>query len=179
MTITRKTLAGLAAVFTIVLTTTVMIGMAADRRLDDQLRRAQVTSSSTSTPSSGHSSDAHSDHVLDDLGSASSKAEADWRPVVEAFGRNFSNTVGGAEQWRARLAGPAEHPYITSGVADQLATVNPTNVPQGRYGGYTPVHSSAYEIAVKVSYQEGWALELRLITDGTRWQIHAYDRWAR
>ena len=103
--------------------------------------------------------------------------EAAWRPVVENFGRSFTNTSGGAAKWRARLIGDPQHPYVTADVTKQLATVDPANVPGGRYEGYEVQKSSEYDAAVRVNYREGWAMVLYLITDGTNWQVYAYDRW--
>ena len=33
------------------------------------------------------------------------------------------------------------------------------------------------DLAVKVTDREGWAMVLYLITDGTSWQIYAYEKW--
>lgn len=93
------------------------------------------------------------------------------------FARNFTDTRGGAKQWRKRLVGDPKHPYVTTEVADQLATVDVRNVPDGHYDGRELADSSEYELAVKVTYREGWAMVLWLNTDGTAWQIFAYDRW--
>jgi len=111
------------------------------------------------------------DHAAED------RNEAAWRPVAETFARNFTNVSGGADKWRTRLIGNPRRPYVTTDVAKQLATVNIANVPRGRYDSCEPLKTSAYEAAVKVTYREGWALVLYLITDGTRWQVYAYDRW--
>ena len=45
------------------------------------------------------------------------------------------------------------------------------------YDAYEIVRASAYDISVKVSYREGWSMQVQLITDGTDWQVYAYDRW--
>lgn len=103
--------------------------------------------------------------------------EAAWRPVVENFGRNFTNTTGGAAKWRSRLLGDPRHPQLTANLIKQLRTVDVANVPAGTYQGYKPIKGTEYDAAVKVSYREGWAMVLYLITDGTDWQVYAYDRW--
>lgn len=103
--------------------------------------------------------------------------ERAWRPVVEHFARNFTNTTGGEQKWRDRLAGNRTPPYITDDVATQLRTVDIDNVPEGRYDTYEIVRASAYDVSVKVTYHEGWAMLVNLITDGTNWQVYSYDRW--
>lgn len=100
-----------------------------------------------------------------------------WQPVVEHFARNFTNTAAGDQEWRDRLAGGRTPPYVTDAVAQQLATVDVRNVPQGRYKAHEVIKTSAYDISVKVTYREGWSMVLHLITDGTNWQVYAYDRW--
>lgn len=103
--------------------------------------------------------------------------EAAWAPAVDNFARNFTYTTGGAKKWRQRLIGNPKRPYVTTEVAEQLATVDIRNVPDGHYDSREIVTSSTYEIGVKVTYREGWAMILYLITDGTRYQIYAYDEW--
>lgn len=51
------------------------------------------------------------------------------------------------------------------------------NVPEGRYESRELLKSSDYDLAIKVNYDTGWAMVLYLITDGTNWQIYAYDEW--
>lgn len=99
-----------------------------------------------------------------------------WQPVVEHFARNFTNTAGGDQKWRKRLAGGRTPPYVTDAVAKQLVTVDVRNVPQGSYDAYQVVRTSAYDISVKVNYKQGWSMVLHLITDGTDWQVYGYDR---
>lgn len=124
----------------------------------------------TFNPSAG---DAHDDQAHDpDL-----EAEAAWRPVVENFGRNFTNTTDGQKAWQTRLTGPRTPPYVTDAVSTQLQGVDVRNVPTGHYDSYAVVKASAYEVAVKVDYTEGWSMVLYLITEGTHWQIYAYDQW--
>lgn len=127
-----------------------------------------------STPSFNESAGDADDH---DHASDDGENEAAWRPVVENFGRNFTNTAGGDAKWRARLVGDPKKPYVTAEVTKQLSTVDVARVPKGRYDSYEPLKTSAYEVAVKVTYREGWALVLYLITDGTAWQVYAYDKW--
>lgn len=103
--------------------------------------------------------------------------EADWAPAVDNFARNFTLTDGGAQKWRQRLIGDPEKPYVTDAVAKQLATVDVRNVPDGHYDGREIVKSSSYDFAVKVTYREGWAMILYLVTDGRRYQVYAYDKW--
>jgi hypothetical protein len=103
--------------------------------------------------------------------------EAAWGPVADRFARNFTNTTGGAPAWRQRLIGNPASPDVTTDISDQLKTIAVSNVPAGHYTGRQLVKSSAYEVAVKVTYREGWAMIVYLITDGTGYQICAYDRW--
>lgn len=103
--------------------------------------------------------------------------EAVWGPVADRFARNFPNTRGGAEEWRQRLAGDPAQPDVTTAVVKQLATVDVRNVPDGRYENREVLKSSDYDLAVKVTYREGWAMVLYLVTDGTKWQVYAYDKW--
>jgi hypothetical protein len=103
--------------------------------------------------------------------------EAAWGPVVDTFARNFTNTRGGVTDWRRRLTGNPHKPDVTTEVAGQLKTVDLRNVPEGHYSGRQILKSGDYDLAVKVTYREGWALVLYLVTDGTTWQVYAYDRW--
>ena len=103
--------------------------------------------------------------------------QAAWGPVADRFARNFTNTRGGAEKWRQRLVGDPTAPDVTTAVAKQLATVDVRNVPDGRYEGREILKSSDYDLAIKISYNTGWAMVLYLITDGSGWQIYAYDKW--
>lgn len=103
--------------------------------------------------------------------------EAAWAPAVDNFARNFTYTTGGAKKWRQRLIGNPKQPFVTTEVAEQLATVDIRNVPEGHYDSREIVTSSEYDFAVKVTYREGWAMVLYLITDGSRYQVYAYDKW--
>ncbi|MDN5762645.1 MAG: hypothetical protein L0H41_10060 [Microlunatus sp.] len=103
--------------------------------------------------------------------------EAAWGPVADSFATNFTNTTGGVKKWRQRLIGDPAKPDVTTEVAAQLETVDIRNVPDGHYESRETVKSSDYDLAVKVDYREGWAMVLYLITDGTNWQIYAYDKW--
>ena len=117
--------------------------------------------------------DADHDHASD----PALDQEAAWKPVVEHFARNFTDTSDGARPWRTRLTGDRTPPYITEEVAQQLATVDIGNVPKGRYDSYEVVKSTAYDVAVRVDYREGWSMVLYLNTDGTTWQVYAYDKY--
>jgi hypothetical protein len=99
-----------------------------------------------------------------------------WGPVVDSFARNFTNTAGGAGPWRERLIGNSARPNVTTAVSAQLHSVDVRNVPAGHYTGRQVLKSSAYELGIKVSYREGWAMVLYLNTDGSKWQIYAYDK---
>lgn len=124
----------------------------------------------TFNPSAGDASDDHAhDPDLD--------AEAAWAPVVVNFARSFTNTTGGDQAWRSRLAGNRTPPYVTAAVTKQLRGVDVRNVPAGHYDTYSVVKASAYEVAVKVDYTEGWSMVLYLVTEGTHWQVYAYDKW--
>jgi len=125
---------------------------------------------STYNPSAGDAGENHSDAPAE-------TQEAAWGPVADRFARNFTNTRGGAAKWRQRLVGDPARPDVTTAVAKQLATVDVRNVPDGRYERREVVKSSDYDLAVKVEYDAGWAMVLYLITDGSGWQVYAYDKW--
>lgn len=135
-----------------------------------------AVSSPSSTPAASYNPDAH-DAGGEDAGAPADTQEALWGPVVDNFARNFTNTRGGSRQWRQRLIGPSNQPYVTAAVAEQLRTVDVRNVPPGHYEDRELVKTGPYEIGVKVTYREGWAQVLYLITDGTHWQVYAYDVW--
>ena len=103
--------------------------------------------------------------------------EAAWKPVVEHFARSFTDTRGGAQQWRTRITDGRTPPYVTEEVASQLATVEIGNVPKGTYQDYEALKTSAYDVAVRVDYREGWSMVLYLNTDGTTWQVYTYDKY--
>lgn len=103
--------------------------------------------------------------------------EALWGPVVDRFAKNFTNTKGGQKEWRNRLIHDPKHPDVTAAVADQLKTVDIRNVPRGHYQSRELVTDGPYEVGVKVTYKEGWAMVIYLITDGREYQIYAYDKW--
>lgn len=171
---TRRTLAALAALFTATLATTLVIGLRLDQRPDPQPTPAQTPLPSPVPSYNPDATDAKDDQAHD----PEQNPKAAW-PVVENFGRNFTNTAGGAGPWQTRLTGPPAHPYLTTDLAQQLDTIDVTRVPRGHYTGYKPLKTSTYEIAAKVSYREGWSMVLHLITDGTHWQIYAYDKTER
>ena len=131
---------------------------------------APAPTPSSYNPSAGDAGENHGDVPAE-------TQEAAWGPVADRFARNFTNTRGGAEKWRQRLAGDPAHPDVTTAVVKQLATVDVRNVPDGRYEGREVLKSSDYDLAVKVTYREGWAMVLYLVTDGTGWQVYAYDKW--
>ena len=95
-----------------------------------------------------------------------------WEPAVLGFARNFTNTTGGARPWQARLA-----PFVAPAVRQQLADVDVSKVPAGRYDSYEVLTPGAYQLAVKTTYREGWALVLYVTSDGNQWQVTNYDRW--
>lgn len=138
--------------------------------------RPPALASASSKPSASYNPDAH-DAGGEDADAPAETQEALWGPVVDNFARNFTNTRGGAAEWRKRLTGPRTQPYVTAAVAEQLRTVDVRNVPTGHYEDRELVKTGPYEIGVKVTYREGWAQVLYLITDGTRWQVYAYDIW--
>ena len=127
-------------------------------------------SQAPTTPSPSSQGAGEDDH------DAASDEKASWEPVVLGFAKNFATTSEetglSSKQWRAGLA-----PYVTAAVADQLAEVDLAKVPRGHYAGYEVLTPGSYQIAVKVTYREAWALVLYLISDGKQWRISAYDRW--
>ncbi len=103
--------------------------------------------------------------------------EEAWAPVVENFAVNFTHTSGGEKTWQQRLIGDPAQPYVTTEVAEQLATVDVRNIPKGHYESHEIVESGPFNLAVGVYYDQGWAMLLWLNTDGKDWQIYAYDKW--
>ena len=141
-----------------------------------------TTSAPTSAPTPTEPSQAPTTpslHEVDggeDDHDAAGDEKASWEPIVLGFAKNFPTRPEAAgltvSQWRSRLA-----PYVTEAVAEQLTEVDLAKVPRGRYAGYEVLTPGSYQIAVKVTYLEAWALVLYLISDGKRWRISAYDRW--
>lgn len=100
-------------------------------------------------------------------------ARRQWEPIVVGFGTQFTRTTGGsATAWRQGL-----DRYVTTAVQKQLRTVDPRNVPSGRYTSFEVDTYEEHTVAAMVTYEEGWALVLYLIDDGERWRIYRYDRW--
>lgn len=96
-----------------------------------------------------------------------------WAPVVLGFAKNFTNTTDrNPAAWRQRLA-----PLVSAAVRDQLADVDPTKVPAGRYDSYELLEAGNYQVIAKIKYGEGWALVLYVTSDGRAWKVTAYDRW--
>lgn len=171
-----RTLAVLAAVFALAVIATAAIGTNLAQQTQTQPEPAASPPTVPAVPTAA-SYNPDAGDAGEDENAPPETQEAIWGPVVDNFGRHFTDTSGGHQKWRQRLIGPAARPYVTTEVADQLKTVDIRNVPDGRYTGHEVLKSSAYEIAVKIDYREGWAMVLYLITDGTNWQIYAYDKW--
>ena len=171
-----RTLAALTAAFALAVVVTVTIGTSLVRQPSTHTVPGQTPSTAPAVPTETSYNPDAGDAGEDENAPAETQ-EAVWAPVVDHFGRNFTNVTGGAPLWRQRLIGPKTSPYVTTEVAEQLKTVDIRNVPEGHYSSHELVKSSTYEIAVKIDYREGWAMVLYLITDGTSWQIYAYDKW--
>ncbi len=176
MTRSRLIIAGLAIVAAFVVAVTATVTLTSTRRT---AQPPEQPASSAAPPSASPSASPDtSGSELPDGEHADAPPEVQegvWGPIVDTWGRNFTNTTGGQRKWRERLTGPASQPYVTAEVAEQLATVDLSNVPAGSYEGYELLKSTTYEVAVRVNYQR-WAMVLWLVTDGTAWQIYAYDR---
>lgn len=95
-----------------------------------------------------------------------------WEPAVLGFAKNFTDTAGRRpDQWRQRLA-----PYVAPAVRDQIADVDMTKVPRGRYVSYELLETGNYQIVAKTSYREGWALVLHVTSDGHSWKVTNYNQ---
>lgn len=165
-------IAALAAVVAVLLAVVVWLLVNPPAQVTPVTTPSVPAASPTSfNPSAGDAGD--EDHA----GGPAEVQEGAWGPLADRFATNFTDTDGGKKQWRERLIGDAASPDVTTDVAKQLATVDIRNVPDGRYEGREVLKSSDYDLAVKVTYKEGWAMVLYLITDGTRWQVYAYDKW--
>lgn len=172
---TTRTIALLtAAIAAAVLVAGLTIGWNLQPRADTSPRPAPPATTTTSpTPTYDPGAGDAAEHDQD-----SPPDEAAWAPAVDNFATNFTHTAGGSAKWRQRLIGTSpRRPYVTTEVAEQLSTVDIRNVPTGHYQNREVIKSSAYDLAVKIDYREGWSLVLWLITDGSRFQIYAYDRW--
>lgn len=172
-----RALALLAAVVALVLAVSVYIGahIGGDQATTPAPAPSPVATATSYNPDATDAGDASEEN--DEGGGPPETQENAWAPAVDNFARNFTNTRGGAKQWRKRLIGNPQHPYVSTEVAEQLATVDVRKVPDGHYDSREIADSSEYELAVKVTYREGWAMILWLNTDGTAWTIYAYDRW--
>lgn len=105
--------------------------------------------------------------------SQTDEAQHQWRPVAAGFGRAFTATTGKtAAEWRAGIA-----PYVTAAVQEQLATVDPANVPRARLASVEPAEYGEDKVAVQLHYNTGLTLIAYLIIDGSTWRVYAYDRW--
>lgn len=68
-------------------------------------------------------------------------------------------------------------PLVTGKVRDQLATVDPDNVPYGHFTGYEVAEYGEDKVAVYLHHDTGLTLVGYLIDDGTHRLLYAYDRW--
>jgi len=103
--------------------------------------------------------------------SETGEAKQHWEPVVEGFGKAFTNTKGSEKAWLSRL-----EPYATDDVRQSLATVDPANVPEGLYSEHEVLQHGDNELAARVTYREGWSIVLYVISDGKGWRVLRYDR---
>jgi hypothetical protein len=172
---TLSLIAGLVAVALVASTITIWTLNRPPEATTPILSSSVSPAAASSTP--GYDSDASYFASDENQGAPAEVQDAAWGPVADRFARNFTNTTGGAQAWRQRLIGKPATPDVTTDISDQLKTIAVSNVPAGHYTGRQLVKSSAYEVAVKVTYREGWAMIVYLITDGTGYQIYAYDLW--
>ncbi len=105
--------------------------------------------------------------------SQTDEAQHQWRRVATGFGRAFTATTGKtAAQWQVGLA-----PYVTAAVRQQIATVDPVNVPGVRLVDVEPAEYGEDKVAVYLHYNTGLTLIAYLIIDGNTWRVYACDRW--
>lgn len=174
---TTRALAVLAAAVAVLvaIATTLIWGLTRDT--PPAVAPQPIPTVAAATPTPSYNPDAGDAAEQEGPGPAETQEHA-WGPVVDTFARNFTNAAGGTSKWRQRLTGTTTKPNVTTDVAAQLTTVDLRNIPTGHYSGQRQIlNSGDYNVAVKVTYREGWALVLYLITDGTNWQIYAYDKW--
>ena len=95
-----------------------------------------------------------------------------WEPIVQGFALAYPDTDGlTRKQWLANL-----RPYLDRTVADALATTDLEKVPNGHYAGYQPLKVADEAITIRVTYQEGWALDLYLAATGhNHWSVASFD----
>ena len=174
-----RAVALLAAAVAVLLAVGVAVGANLGRGADSAPKTSQTHSSSPMPATTEESYNPEAGDATDEQhgDGAPETQDATWAPAVDNFARNFTRTDGGAAEWRQRLIGPTTQPYVTTAVATQLDTVDVGNVPEGHYDGREIVKSSSYDLAVKVTYREGWAMILYLVSDGRVYQIYAYDKW--
>lgn len=103
---------------------------------------------------------------------ASKAEQASWEPVAVAFGKAFTTGTDNPTAWRARLAR-----YSTTAVQSQLAGVDPTRIPAGRYDDHDVLQYDETTAAVVINYDRDWAIAVRVISDGSTWKVYEYDRW--
>lgn len=114
-----------------------------------------------------NSGDFHHDH------DAAEDEKPGWEPVLLGFAKNFTNISDrSAARWRQSLA-----PFVSPAVRDQLANVDPRQVPVGLYDSYELLTPGSYQVVAKVTYRQGWAAVVYVTSDGRVWRVTAYDEW--
>ena len=99
------------------------------------------------------------------------EARRRWEPIVQGFALAYPDTAGlSRKEWLANL-----RPYSDRPVIDALTTTDLDKVPHGHYAGYQPLKVADEAITIRVTYQEGWALDLHLATTGRSWSVSRFD----
>lgn len=102
----------------------------------------------------------------------SAEARRVWEPIVQGFALAFPDTDGlTRKQWLANL-----RPFLDPRVVDALASTDMEKVQHGHYAGYQLLKVADEAITVRVTYQEGWALDLYLAATGNHhWSVASFD----
>jgi hypothetical protein len=99
------------------------------------------------------------------------EARRQWEPIVQGFALAYPDTAGlSRKEWLANL-----RPYIDRPVFDALSITDLDKVPHGHYAGYQPLKVADEAITIRVTYQEGWALDLHLASTGRSWSVSRFD----
>jgi hypothetical protein len=120
---------------------------------------ASTTPAATATPSTGGPY------------GGTARARRQWEPTVQGFALAYPDTSGlTRKKWLMNL-----RPFVDGPVIDALSTTDLQKVPRGHYAGYQPLKLADEVITVRVTYQEGWALDLHLASTGRSWSVSRFD----
>ena len=96
-----------------------------------------------------------------------------WEPVITGFATALTRTHQPDQAWRASL-----RPYSDAGVRTALTTYNRSQIPDQRYDTLDVLNTDndGGDLAVQVTYDQGWAIVVYLRPHEQRWLVHAFDQ---